>query len=194
MKHRQLWQMSIVMVSLVVMVLSATPAVASQQVDYYVYLPIVMKTPAHPIYNGDFEAGGDGSWIETSSHGWDLINQGLPSGAAPHSGSWAAWLGGGYFELSNLEQTNLTLNGMRYLHYWYWIVSQDTCGNDFTKIYVNGVVLKTIDLCDATATTGWVEDVIDLNSYVGKSLSLKIETSLNGSFHSNLYLDDVSFK
>lgn len=152
----------------------------------------ILITATDPINNGDFEAGGDGRWIETSSHAWGLITQGLPSGAAPHGGIWAAWLGGGYFELSSLEQTNLTLTGVRYLHYWYWIVSQDTCGNDFANIYVNGVVLKTTDLCDVTSTTSWVEDVIDLNSYVGTSISLKIETTLNGSFHSNLYLDDVS--
>lgn len=152
----------------------------------------ILISATDPIINGDFEAGGNGSWIEASSHGWGLITQGLPAGAVPHSGSWAAWLGGGYFELSSLEQNNLMLTGVRYLHYWYWIVSQDSCGNDFANIYVNGVALKTMDLCNTTSTTGWVEDVIDLNSYVDTAISLKIETSLNGSFHSNLYLDDIS--
>ncbi len=152
----------------------------------------ILITATDPINNGDFEAGGDGRWIEASSHGWGLITQGLPPPAMPYGGSWAAWLGGGYFELSSLEQTNLTLTGVRYLHYWYWIVSEDDCGNDFANIYVNGDVLKTTNLCYTTSTNGWMEDVIDLNSYVDTSISLKIETTLNGSFHSNLYLDNIS--
>jgi M6 family metalloprotease-like protein len=160
------------------------------------YLPVVMGgmmvVPTDPIRNGTFEAGADGNWTEYSTHGWSLITQTLASSVTPHAGTWAAWLGGDYDDTSQLTQAGISLVGVRYLHYWYWIASADVCGYDYARVKVNGTPIKSYDLCTTNSTGGWVQEVLDLNSYIGTSISLQFEVTTDASDNSNFFLDDVS--
>jgi len=89
--------------------------------DHFVYLPLIKNgnavIPSNPILNGTFEAGSDGSWGESSTNGWDLIVETLADPVTPHAGTWAVWLGGDDNETSTLTQSNISLSGVRYLHY-----------------------------------------------------------------------------
>jgi len=164
--------------------------------DNFVYLPLIKNgnavTPTNPILNGTFEAGQDGSWVESSTNGWDLIVQTFADPVTPHAGTWAVWLAGDDNETSTLTQSNISMSGVRYLHYWYYIASNDYCGYDYAYVKVNGTPLHTYDLCDTTNTNGWAHRVLDLNSYSGTTISLVFQATTDSGFTSNFYLDDVS--
>jgi M6 family metalloprotease-like protein len=160
-----------------------------------VFLPLTLRlggAAGNPIRNGTFEFGQNGNWIENSTGGWDLIGQLFPNGITPHGGTWAAWLGGEDDETSSLKQTGLALIGVRYLHYWYWIASEDSCGYDFAKIYINEVEKSSMNLCSSNNTGGWVLGTMDLNSYVGTTISLEFRVATDSSLNSNFFIDDVS--
>lgn len=147
---------------------------------------------ANPVRNGTFEAGRDGNWIESSTGGWDLVTQSFPGTVTPHGGTWAVWLGGADDETSNLKQTGIALSGVRYLHFWYWLASEDICGYDYAKVFVNGTQKTSFDLCSSNNTSGWVQGTLDLNSYAGTTISLEFRVITDGSGNSNFFIDDVS--
>jgi subtilisin family serine protease len=140
------------------------------------------------IANGNFENGAK-YWAEYSSNGWQLITTDLLVPA--HSGSYAAWMGGDINEVSRLTQSNVNLIGARYLHYWYWIGSEDYCGYDFAKVIVNSATVKTYQLCTSTKTNGWAHDVIDLAAYAGTMVTLQFQATTDFAYNSNFFLDDV---
>ena len=161
-----------------------------------IFLPVIVKmqppVPVNPIRNGTFEAGADGNWSQYSSGGWPLITQTLPGGVAPHGGSWAVWMGGAPSETAQLTQSGISMTGARYLHYWYWIASEDMCGYDYAGVFVNGSLLKQYDLCSNSNTGGWVHQLLDLNAYAGTTITLTFAATTDGSLNSNFLLDDVS--
>lgn len=84
------------------------------------------------------------------------------------------------------------MTGARYLHYWYWIASEDMCGYDYAGVFVNGSLLKQYDLCSNSNTGGWVHQLLDLNAYAGTTITLTFAATTDGSLNSNFLLDDVS--
>jgi thermitase len=159
------------------------------------YFPLVaMKYSLRGIENGDFEAGST-IWTEFSSNGYDLILPGgFLGGVAPHSGSWAVWLGGAHNETAYIEQQVTVPAGRPYLQYWHWIDSEDSCGFDLASVRVNGVRIETYDLCGSKKTAGWVVHTVNLGAFAGQSIALQIRVQTDDSRLSNLYVDDVSFK
>ncbi len=148
---------------------------------------------AGDFVNGDFEQGTTG-WTEYSSHGWDVITQTFPTSITAHSGSWAAWLGGENDETSYIEQ-RVTVPATRpYLRYYHWIASEDACGYDNAYVLVNGSIVSQYELCGSQVTGGWVNRSVNLNSYAGQSILLRIRVTTDGSLNSNLLVDDVSFQ
>ena len=149
-------------------------AVASS--DHYLYLPLITGgtgTASDPILNGGFESGQDGSWTEYSTHGWDVIMNEGSSLVPAHSGSWLAWLGGDFDDTSYVSQSVTIPAGMPYLHFWFWIASEDVCGFDFFTLKVGSTTIGTIDLCEANDTLGWAEVYADLSGYSGLTRSIK---------------------
>jgi thermitase len=158
------------------------------------YFPFIAKKHSlRGIENGDFEAGSM-SWTEFSSNGYDLILPGgFPEGVAPHSGSWAVWLGGDHNETAYIEQQVSVPVGRPYLQYWHWIVSEDYCGFDLASVRVDGVQIETYDLCISRNTGGWVLHTVNLGPFAGQSIALQIGVGTDDSLLSSLYVDDVSF-
>jgi len=169
---------------------------AAASSDHYLYLPLITGgtgTYSDPILNGGFESGQDGSWTEYSTHGWDIImNEGI-SPVTAHSGSWLAWLGGDYSDTSYVSQSVTIPAGMPYLHYWYWIASDDICGYDTFSLKVDTTTVHTEDLCETNDTLGWVEGVVNLSAYSNAAHVIKFEVTTDGSFNSNFFLDDIFF-
>jgi hypothetical protein len=143
------------------------------------------------IVNGDFESGTTG-WTEYSTHGWPIIVSSFPGGVTAHSGSYAAWLGGVYDDISFVQQPLTISVGTPYLVYWHWIASGDVCGFDFGGVLVNDTVVDTYNLCSSTNTAGWVKHSVNLSAYVGQSVMLQIRAETDSSLNSNLFVDDVS--
>ncbi len=142
------------------------------------------------LINGDFELGHVG-WVEYSSNGWEIIifeNEYTPPA---YNGEWFAWLGGDYDDTSYVSQTFTVPLGLSYLHYWYWVDSEDECGYDYFQININNNVFYTKDLCYEKNTGGWLQGVTNLSSFSGQTISLKFEVKNDLSFISNIFLDDI---
>jgi hypothetical protein len=176
-------------------VTASTSMLASPFVDYQLYLPIVLKPPQGTILfpNGDFEQG-PVIWSQYSSSGWPLITTVFIPGVSPYDGTWAAWLGGSLGEISYIVQQILVPHGYPYMSYWYWIDSEDECGNDVGQVFVNGDLVDAYSLCYPNNTGGWVNRVVDLYAYTGNSVSITIMAVCDDSYISNLFIDHVAFK
>jgi hypothetical protein len=168
----------------------------SPEADYQTYLPIITREPPPPtppilFPNGDFEQG-PMIWTEFSTHGWELITQFL--NVIPYDGKWAVWLGGDSDEISYIEQQVTVPINLPYMSYWYWIDSEDVCGNDFGRVLVNSNQVYAYDLCEANNTNGWVQKVIDLRAYAGQSVLIQIGAECNATLISHLFIDHVGFQ
>jgi hypothetical protein len=157
---------------------------------------VSVTSAGDPIQNGDFESGRDGSWTEDSTNDQVLIVRDdepyfLP--VYPHGGDWLAWLGGMADEVSSITQQVTVPSAESTLSFWYWIASQDTCGNDFGYLRVGDTAIDTFDLCQSENTNDWVEHAADLSAYAGQSVSLQIRGETNSSGQSNFFIDDVAF-
>ncbi|UCC61826.1 MAG: hypothetical protein JSV36_13650, partial [Anaerolineae bacterium] len=142
------------------------------------------------------EAGPDGSWIESSTHGLPLILHADDLIVTPHSGSWAVWLGGDYNETAYIEQNVTVPSSSPYLSYYHWIASQDICGYDYDYgwVKINGSTVRTYELCDGNDTNGWDYETVDLSSYAGQTVELQIGMYADIVFNSNWFIDDVAFQ
>ncbi len=159
-----------------------------------IYLPIVSRPDpiVNVVQNGDFELGANMGWAEYSAQGWSLIVDGSHLPIDPHSGEWAAWLGGDDNEISVLWQDLQVPTQRTILQFSYWIGSDDACGYDYGGVIVNGTVMDVFDLCDATNTYGWAVRRVNLAQYAGQTVTLDIRAETDSSINSNLYIDDVT--
>jgi len=180
------------LLSVSVVSLGQGSAVPSKQ-----YLPVVIKVPAVPVtnfLNPGFEQGRV-AWNESSTQGWDLIvpDSAITDGSVKaHGGSWLTWLGGGNNETSIISQTVTISAGAPYLHFWYWIGSQDVCGYDYFYVGVNGNYFYNETICHDRNTGGWVKKVINLSAFVGTGKTVQFRLITDSSLNSNVFIDDVS--
>jgi hypothetical protein len=145
------------------------------------------------IANGDFENGQDGSWEEYSTHGWDIIMTMSDLPVTPHSGLWAAWLGGDHDDVSYISQTVTIPDEDPALIFRYWLDSEeDICDHDFGWVRINFINVYTIALCADNDTYGWVLRAVDLSAYAGQTVTLQIRVETDGSYISNYFIDDVA--
>jgi bacillolysin len=157
------------------------------------YLPLAKKAPPFlPLLNGDFEQGSAG-WEQYSTHGWALIVNSSSGTIPTHSGSYAAWLGGGNSEISYLQQPVTVSLATPYLTYYHWIASSDICGYDFGGVLVNGTAVEVYNLCTSANTGGWVKHAVNLSAYAGQNVTLQIRVETDSSNNSNLFVDDAAF-
>ena len=160
-----------------------------------IYLPAVFKY-VDQITNGDFEMGAVG-WKEFSAQNYLIILLSTELQKPPHSGAWAAWLGGDDEETASIDQDIFVSAVRPYLQYWQWIVSDEAnCSNDEAKVLINAAVLAQENLCLATNTNAWEQRSIDLNAFVGQIVNLKFWVSTDPTVGtiSSLYLDDISLQ
>jgi len=166
--------------------------------SHWTYFPFVFHNQGEPspsaaLRNGNFESGRDGSWTQSSSNGYTLVMtsvEGLP--ITPHSGSWAAWLGGADFEISVLSQKIKVPDTAQTLSFWYWIGSDDLCGYDTAGVFLGAQNLKGYDLCANHNTNGWVQDTVNLLGYRGQTLDLTFKVVTDEGVTSNFFVDDVA--
>jgi hypothetical protein len=155
--------------------------------------PPPTSTPVPAICNGDFEQGRT-CWLEDSSNGYALITDNFEGIINAHSGSWGAWLGGDYDETSIIYQQITVPTGSPRLSYWYWIGSSDFCGYDVGGVAINEDVVDGFWLCQSNNTGAWVQRTVNLSAYAGQSVTLYILAGTDGTFNSNLFIDDVQIQ
>jgi hypothetical protein len=167
---------------------------AGPQAAFSVFLPVIRReTVVAGLANGNFEAGATG-WTVASTFGRTVIRTNFVGSVVPHSGQYAAWLGGLYNETTAIQQKVTVSAGAPYLTYWHWIASGDVCGSDKATVRVNGAVVNQYDLCTGTRTNGWAKYVVNLSAYAGQTVTLQIRATTDFSFNSNLFIDDVGFQ
>lgn len=146
------------------------------------------------LVNCDFEAGFTVGWTEYSSHFWGIILSSEYLAIPPHSGDWAAWLGGDANETASIEQAVTVPVGAPYLAYYQWIDSEEPdCNNDTATVIVDGALVQKYGLCGNSSTGGWIIHYANLSAYAGQTVDLLIQVETNAADNSNLYIDDVSF-
>jgi hypothetical protein len=167
--------------------------------NQHVFVPLAIKlggaqgAPGGGLNNGGFESGPAG-WTVESTFGRNVIRTNLVTSVAPHTGSYAAWLGGLLRETTSIQQQVSVSAAAPHLAYWHWIGSNDYCGYDKATVRINGAIVDTYNLCYKTATGGWAKHVVNLSAYVGQSVTLEIRARTDGSFNSNLFIDDIGFQ
>lgn len=173
------------------------PKLPGQPGNKKLLLPLVFKPQTQPpadytIKNWNFEQG-HVSWTEYSQSGYPTIystSSGLPSSVIPTSGSWAAWIGGSYSDVSSISQ-QITAHPQKRLTSRIYIVSQETsCTNDYFYVKVNGNVVFQYGLCDEHETGGWGSLYVNLTSYGNQKITVTLEVRTNGSLNSNVFMDD----
>lgn len=155
-----------------------------------IYLPLLTE-PLIGLVNGDFEAGPAG-WGQFSENGWQLIVSATDLPLSPHSGSWAAWLGGDNDEVAAIWQVVTIPADYPFLQFWYWIASSDVCGYDVGGVGINlDVVADAFWLCAASNTGGWTRRVVDLSDFAGQTVEIDIVVGTDDTFKSSLFVDDT---
>jgi kumamolisin len=148
------------------------------------------------LVNPGFEQGAGAGWSASSATGRSLIYAaGFPTPVSPHSGGWAAWLGGADREVASLSQTITPPAGAisATLTYWYWIQSSESsCTYDHAWVEVNGGLLRLHDLCASGNTSGWRQVTLDLTPYLGHPIGLRFYVDTDSSLLSHFFVDDVS--
>lgn len=170
--------------------------IPSNQIDQgsQIYLPIILNnlTPPPPVRNGGFEEGMS-YWDWYSSTGHDLLCGVTDlTFADAHGGDQFGCLIGYRDDFSYILQDISNVSDLRYLHYWYWIYSEDLCGYDFAEVRVAGGIIKHFDLCEPNNTNGWVHQVIDLSSYTGATIELFFGKVSDPTLLSIFLIDDIS--
>lgn len=157
------------------------------------YLPIVLRQEPLPLRNGNFEQE-SAYWQEASSGQFRLIFE-RPEldGIIPHTGDWAAWLGGKNGEISELSQKITVPFATPLLGYWYLIFTEDACGRDNATLLIDEEIVEDLALC-TIGNTDWSFQTIDLSAYAGQTVMLKFRVEIDtNDRHSNLYLDDIGW-
>lgn len=161
-----------------------------------VYLPLSLRM-IDQVSNGDFESG-PAAWREYSFLNYLIILKApgelqIP----PHSGSWAAWLGGDDGETASIDQNIYVSAAHPTLQYWQWIDSDEPdCSKDEAEVLVEALVLLHFNLCQSSHAPLWEKRTLDLSAYSGQLVNLKflvITDAVVGTI-SSLYLDDISLQ
>jgi hypothetical protein len=140
-----------------------------------------------------FEGGETDGWVADSSSGLPVISDSQVNfGTMTHSGNWSAWLGGVYNDVSFLEKTFTVPVSHTKLTFWRWIISEDACGGDKFTLLINGSPVDSLVLCAAVDSVDWQQYTFDLSLYAGQTVTVRLQVETDSSYHSSLFVDDIS--
>jgi len=155
--------------------------------------PTTVPAWALAVGNGDFEAGRDGQWQESSSNFAHVIED-IPV-VQPRSGRFLAWFGGSNEETTRLAQTVKVPVDAPYLRLYYQLKSAEECGMvwDSVEFAVDGTVLGAIELCTNNTSLRWKPYTIDVSDYSGDTVEFTIQATTDITIPSDFWVDDVGF-
>ena len=170
------------------------------------YVPVVsngqLTTPTGSVIpNGNFDSGRNGDWTEYSTDtaplilsAQEVIDFNGPT-LVPHTGSYVVWLGGLLSENGGIHQQATIGTSTPHLHFYHSIRSAETvCTNDQGRVKINGVTVKTINLCLSLNNTNWIKQSVDLSAYKGQTVKLELNITTNASSNSSWFVDSLSLQ
>jgi serine protease len=171
-----------------------------------VYLPIAINQGGtgggggSTLQNGGFEQG-NVIWQSQTNYTEPLIveDANFLQGVNPHSGNWAAWLGGYNNENATIRQVVTVPASAPYLTYWQVIASNEAaneCGADVGRVLVSNVTVPGSEtgLCVTTNTfPNWQKKSFNLSAYAGQSVILDFNFRSDFGVASSWLLDDIAF-
>ncbi len=157
------------------------------------------------LVNGDFEQYHTG-WTETTQVPTPIINHANDLPVTPHSGDYAAWLGGYDGADDQLFQTVAVPAGATAgtLSFWYWSETDEVdAGYDYFSLQiidpVNGShYVDAVDIDAVPPTGGWQSASYTLTAgeiaaIKGKSVRVRFRVVTDWNTLSSFFIDDVSF-
>lgn len=145
------------------------------------------------ILEGDFEAGANSAWSESSALGYTIVDN---TSGVYNSGAWSTWLGGDSNETANVWQS-IAISGSAIsadLTYYYSLASSEATGDciyDFGYLEINGTPITTYTLCADTNTGGYVQASVDLSAHIGTTVEIRFKVTTDASVNSSMFIDDV---
>ncbi len=144
------------------------------------------------IVNGGFE-NGTSPWSQSSSGGYQLIDQTLP-----HTGAFSAYLGG-YNNANDAIYQAITVPSDGTLTYWWYMSTEETSGPyDYLRVQLtntSGGVLATLRTwSDRSGEGTWRQDSISLASYAGQTVRVLFNATNDSYAPTAFFVDDVSVK
>lgn len=188
--------LAFILVTLLAGLLITGPSLAahSQPLPRKLYIPLVLRTSSSTavgISNPGFELPATG-WGYLPSEGQ------VRSSLRRRSGVYSAGLGNGeIFRNASISQTVTVPAGQRTLQYWQFVISDEYCGEDvlwdYVTVTVGGVKVAEYPVCESSPQSTWHMNQVNLSSFAGQTVALRVEFASDGSFPSTLYIDDFSF-
>lgn len=194
---------------------AATPAQFGN--EYLQFIPFAAAPPPTPVptatlpppvppatvRNGGFEAGGE-SWVIVSDAGdaSTVVRTTFTGTVRPHTGGWAAWLGGSASSTDGLlQRVTIPANATHFV-YWYWIASSDICLNDILAVGLTNddgqvtedEVVTGAYLCSRNNTSGWRRLAVDVSRFAGQTRTLIITVGTDSTLNSNAFVDDIAIQ
>lgn len=193
----------------------ATPVLADPG---EVYLPLVARkaktlpppAPGQELLNGDFESGSIG-WTFFNDFGDPILQIDFPRSPTHSARLGILWTDPdndpSYPRVAYISQPIYVPTDRPILSYYEFINSLEepvvtepapgTCSQfevigDWVYVYIKSTLVRKISLCTAVNTPDWTQQQIDLSSYIGSWITLKIEFRSDSTVSSNYYVDDFS--
>ncbi|MFZ1474593.1 MAG: hypothetical protein WAV79_16855, partial [Anaerolineae bacterium] len=157
------------------------------------------------LINGDFEQYHTG-WTETTMISYPIINHANDLPVTPHSGSYAAWLGGYHSADDQLFQTvsvpaNITAAT---LGFWYWSTTSETGpGFDYFALqiinpdngshYVDAIEIDAVPPTNDWRFASYMLTPSQVAAIRGNTVRVRFRVITDGSLYSSFFIDDVSF-
>jgi len=165
----------------------------------YATLPNAGNAPQDLINDGSFEADpAIGPWTEVDSTGctpwigdWSSL-----VGVSAYDGSQYFWAGGGCGSPNDNSayQTITIPSDYTRLSFWYYAMRSDPddpTDNGLASVKINGASIWSLEMSQANNTTGWVNQIVDISSYSGQSITLTFQAVQGNSGIGNVFFDQV---
>jgi hypothetical protein len=149
---------------------------------------------ANILVNPGFESGPNIGWQESSSGGYEVIDN-----SRPHTGSYSAYFCD-YTACKEYVQQTITVPSNGSLTYWWYMTSSDSklYAYDYLKVQLfstSGTLLKTLRSWSNTSTrTAWLQDTLSLSTYAGQTVIIRFTVTTDSSYSTAFWIDDVVVK
>jgi len=137
--------------------------------------------------------------FESGNVNWTASSGVIATGGTPRTGSYNAWLDGyGATHTDTLSQTvtipsGKTASSLAFYLYITTAESGTTAYDTLTVQAISGGVTTTLaTYSNANAGTGYVARSVSMNSYIGKTVTIKFTGTEDASLATNFRIDDTS--
>ena len=167
--------------------------------SWSVYLPGIVKSNCgvEVVINGDFEQDDYAWFISSSGTGWklhDLIGS-VSEGFSPHSGEYAARLGGYEGVTDEITQTITIPPNGRLTYWWKMGTYENLPHHDFFVVNLyqsdGSRVAQLAFHDDQDVEDIWQQDIVDLSAYAGGSYALQFWSYNDNYYFSWFDLDEI---